>query len=248
MASPRTHNSSPLDSDAPGEHAKAVRAMFSAIAPRYDLLNHLLSMGVDRSWRRRAVACLGWESKPDGLYLDVCAGTFDLAIELAGRSTFGGRVVAFDFARAMLQKGLPKIAGRPIAPLCADALNTPLAAQSFDGAMVAFGVRNLADIAAGLREARRLLRPGACLVILDFATPPCQPLRWLYRLYFRHLLPIAGRLISKHSFAYTYLPESVEAFAEPEQLAALLRESGFEEVDWELMTGGIACVWTGVVR
>ena len=132
--------------------------MFSAIAPRYDLLNHLLSLNIDRSWRRRAVDRLGWDTRPDGRYLDVCAGTFDLAIELARRPGFTGHVVAVDFSHAMLREGLPKVARLAVAPICADALSLPAASGSFDGAMAAFGVRNLTDIDAGLRELRRALR------------------------------------------------------------------------------------------
>ncbi len=219
--------------------------MFSAIAPRYDLLNHLLSLNIDRIWRRRAVDRLGWVARPDGTYLDVCAGTYDLALELARRKGFRGRVVAADFAAPMLRRGLSKIDGVPVLPVCADALRTPFAAAGFDGAMVAFGVRNLADIETGLRELRRLLRPGAPLVILDFAMPTRQPLRTLYRLYFTRVLPFVGRLISKHSYAYRYLPESVLRFAEPDQLAGAMSAAGFGGVEWESQTGGIACIWVG---
>jgi demethylmenaquinone methyltransferase/2-methoxy-6-polyprenyl-1,4-benzoquinol methylase len=217
--------------------------MFSAIAPRYDLLNHLLSLNIDRAWRRRAVDRLGWGSRPGGRYLDVCAGTLDLAIELARRPGFTGHVLAFDFSQAMLRKGLPKITRLAVAPVCADALKLPAAAGGFDGVMAAFGVRNLTDIDSGLQELKRVLRPGARLVILDFAMPERGPLRWLYRFYFTRLLPLAGRVISKHSYAYTYLPESVLRFAEPEDLAALLTGAGYDEVGWELLTGGIACAW-----
>ncbi len=248
MASSPRRLLTPLEAESQGERARAVREMFSAIAPRYDLLNHLLSLNIDRYWRRRAVDRLGWEHRPDGRYLDTCAGTFDLSIELARRSGFGGHVVAVDFSQAMLRKGKPKIARRPVSPVCADALRLPAAPDSFDGAMVAFGVRNLADIDAGLRELVRVLRPGARLVILDFAMPARQPLKWLYRFYFTRLLPFAGRLISKHSYAYTYLPESVLAFAEPEELAALMTAAGYEEVSWRPLTGGVACLWQGSVK
>ena len=219
--------------------------MFSAIAPRYDLLNHVLSLNIDRIWRRRAVAELRWEARPGGAYLDACAGTFDLAIELARQRAFSGHVVAADFAPAMLREGLSKIVGRPILPVCADALCLPVPSGAFDGAMVAFGVRNLASIGDGLRELRRSLRPGARLVILDFATPGRQPLRGLYLFYFTRLLPFVGRLISKHSFAYSYLPESVLDFPEPAELAEGLGAVGFTEIGWRRMTGGIACLWWG---
>ncbi len=217
--------------------------MFAAIAPRYDLLNHLLSLNVDRSWRRRAVDRLGWRERPSGLYLDVCAGTYDLGIELTRRTGFRGDVVALDFAQAMLHRGRPKIAGLPVMPLCADALRIPVAAGSCDGAMAAFGIRNLVDLDDGLREFRRVLRPGGRLVLLDFALPARQPLRWLYRQYFTRLLPFIGRRLSKHSHAYTYLPESVLAFAEPARLAERLSSAGFGDVGWEPLSGGIACVW-----
>src|SRR5688572_25404033 len=134
------------------EKAAAVRRMFSSIAPRYDLLNHLLSANVDRVWRRRAVDRLGWERAPEGTYLDNCAGTLDLAVELARRGGFRGRVVGSDFTYAMLERGTGKLAKLPVEPACADALTLPFADASFDGATVGFGVRNLADLDAGLRE------------------------------------------------------------------------------------------------
>jgi demethylmenaquinone methyltransferase/2-methoxy-6-polyprenyl-1,4-benzoquinol methylase len=243
MATSQKQPLTPLEAESPGERARAVREMFSAIAPRYDLLNHLLSLNVDRIWRRRAVDRLGWESRPDGLYLDVCTGTFDLALELARRPGFAGRVIAADFSLAMLRAGLPKIAPHSISPVTADALAMPLPAAVFDGAMVAFGVRNLADIEAGLRELKRSLRPGARLVILDFAMPTRQPLKWFYRFYFTQVLPFVGRAVSKHSFAYRYLPESVMRFAQPVELGGLLAAAGYSAVDWQIMNGGLACVW-----
>jgi demethylmenaquinone methyltransferase/2-methoxy-6-polyprenyl-1,4-benzoquinol methylase len=236
-----------LEIDSAGERGSAVREMFSAIAPRYDLLNHLLSLNIDRSWRRRAVDRLGWESRPDGLYLDTCAGTFDLALELARRPAFNGHIIAVDFSKPMLQHGAHKIDRQPIAAACGDALKTPLASEAFDGAMVAFGVRNLTDINSGLHELRRVLRPGARLVILDFAIPRGRIFTSLYRFYFSRLLPLVGRLISKHSFAYNYLPESVEAFTRPEELEGLLREAGYGSVGHLPMTGGTVCVWWGDV-
>jgi len=219
--------------------------MFSAIAPRYDLLNHLLSLNVDRAWRRRAVGRLGWEDRPDGLFLDSCAGTFDLALELVRRPDFRGRIIAFDFSRAMLREGRRKIADEPVVPLCADALQTPLPATTFDGAMIAFGLRNLVSVDEGLREIVRVLRPGARLVILDFSLPTRQPLKGLYRLYFTRILPIIGRLISKHSHAYSYLPESVRGFPRPTELAERMRGAGLKDVSWQRLAGGIACLWWG---
>jgi demethylmenaquinone methyltransferase / 2-methoxy-6-polyprenyl-1,4-benzoquinol methylase len=154
------------------DREKQVRTIFSEIAPRYDLLNHVLSLNIDRRWRRRAVDRLGWEAHPEGTYLDACAGTYDLSLELTGRSAFGGRVVASDFAQPMLVVGKGKLAGAPVSPVCGDSLRLPFPDATFHGATVGFGVRNLADLDRGLAEFRRVLRPGARLVILEFTTPP----------------------------------------------------------------------------
>jgi demethylmenaquinone methyltransferase / 2-methoxy-6-polyprenyl-1,4-benzoquinol methylase len=223
----------------PETKATEVRRMFGAIAPRYDLLNHLLSLNRDRAWRRRAVDRLLGGAPQDGIYLDACAGTFDLAVELADRRDFSGTVLGFDFAYPMLDAGRAKLNGRDIHAACADALRLPLADASVDGAMVAFGVRNLADLDAGLREFARVVRPGGRLVILEFMTPRWQPFRGLYLVYFRRLLPLIGRLISRHGSAYSYLPESVLRFPEPPELAQWMERAGFEDVAWESMTGGI---------
>jgi len=227
------------------ERARQVRRIFSEIAPRYDLLNHLLSLNVDRGWRRKAVDRLGWEERPQGLFLDVCAGTFDLSLELVGRRGFGGRVLASDFARPMLLEGRGKLSGSPILPVCADALELPFTDGTFDGAMVAFGVRNLSDVQGGLRELARVLRPGGRLVILEFTEPPNPLLRRFYLFYFRRLLPLLGRLVSGHPWAYTYLPESVKEFPTPEELGALMERVGFSETCWELLSGGIAALHLG---
>jgi demethylmenaquinone methyltransferase/2-methoxy-6-polyprenyl-1,4-benzoquinol methylase len=217
--------------------------MFTAIAPRYDFLNHLLSLNVDRSWRRAAVARLNWEAKPDGTYLDLCAGTLDLAAELARRKEFRGLVIGADFAIPMLERGRSK-APRTV-PVAADALSLPFPAARFDGALVGFGVRNLADLDSGLVEAARVLKPGARFVILEFTTPRFAPLRAMYLFYFQRILPAIGRLVSKHRDAYTYLPESVLAFPEPEALAARLAAAGFSRVGFERLSGGICAIHYG---
>jgi demethylmenaquinone methyltransferase/2-methoxy-6-polyprenyl-1,4-benzoquinol methylase len=227
------------------ERARQVRRIFSEIAPRYDLLNHLLSLNVDRRWRRKAVDRLGWEGRPQGLFLDVCAGTFDLSLELASRRGFGGRVLASDFARPMLLEGRGKLAEVPVLPVCADALDLPFPDGIFDGAMVAFGVRNLSDVPGGLRELARVLRPGGRVVILEFTEPPNPYLRRFYLFYFRRLLPLLGRLVSGHPWAYTYLPESVKEFPTPEELGALMERAGFSDTRWELLSGGIAALHLG---
>jgi demethylmenaquinone methyltransferase/2-methoxy-6-polyprenyl-1,4-benzoquinol methylase len=228
-----------------GRSAAYVRNLFTAIAPRYDFLNHLLSLNVDRSWRRIAVARLGWEAKPDGTYLDLCAGTLDLAAELARQDGFRGRVVGADFVVPMLARGKNKAPRPRIAPVAADALALPFPAARFDGALVGFGVRNLADLDSGLREAARVLKPGARFVILEFATPRFAPLRAVYLFYFRRILPAIGRLVSKHRDAYTYLPESVLGFPEPEALSRRLAAAGFSRVGFERLTGGICAVHHG---
>jgi demethylmenaquinone methyltransferase/2-methoxy-6-polyprenyl-1,4-benzoquinol methylase len=217
--------------------------MFAAIAPRYDLLNHLLSLNVDRRWRRAAVTRLGWETRPAGRYLDLATGTMDLAAELARAPGFAGRVIGADFVVPMLARGRHKT--HRAAPVAADALALPFPDAVFDGAMVAFGVRNFADLDAGLAEARRVLRPGARFVVLEFATPRAAPLRALYLFYFRRVLPAVGRVVSKHRDAYTYLPESVLAFPEPEALAGRLAAAGFADVGFDLLTGGICAVHYG---
>jgi demethylmenaquinone methyltransferase/2-methoxy-6-polyprenyl-1,4-benzoquinol methylase len=219
--------------------------MFGAIAPRYDLLNHLLSLNRDRAWRRRAVDRLLEEGPHDGVYLDACAGTFDLSVELADRASFSGVVLGFDFAYPMLDAGRGKLTGRRIEPACADALRLPLGDASVDGAMVAFGVRNLADVDAGLREFARVIRRGGRLIVLEFMTPHWQPFRSLYMLYFRRVLPLVGRIVSRHGSAYSYLPESVLRFPEPPELARRMSEAGFADVQWDVMTGGIVAAHRG---
>ncbi|MEQ1856858.1 MAG: ubiquinone/menaquinone biosynthesis methyltransferase [Longimicrobiales bacterium] len=228
------------------ERAAQVQTIFSEIAPRYDLLNHVLSLNIDRAWRKSAVGRLDWERAPTGLYLDACAGTYDLGLELAGRAGFAGRVVATDFAHPMLAQGLKKIAGRPIVPACADSLRLPFPNATFEGAMVAFGVRNLSDVSAGLVEMRRVLKPGARLVVLEFTTPPNPIMRAGYHFYFKRILPVVGRVVSGHPWAYTYLPESVGQFPGPKELGALFAQAGFREADWRLLTGGIAALHWGV--
>jgi demethylmenaquinone methyltransferase / 2-methoxy-6-polyprenyl-1,4-benzoquinol methylase len=232
---------------APERKADHVRRMFGEIAPRYDLLNHVLSLNVDRLWRSRAVRRLGWERVPGGTYLDNCAGTLDLALALAGRRGFEGRVVGSDFTWEMLERGVAagKTEGRPVAPACADALHLPYPDAAFDGATVGFGVRNLADLDAGLREMARVLRPGAKLVILEFTTPTWEPWRSLYLFYARRILPVIGAALARNRAAYTYLPESVMEFPPPRELARRMEAAGFEGVRWDTLSGGIAAIHHG---
>ena len=220
-----------------------VRAMFTAIAPRYDLLNHLLSFNIDHRWRRRAVRRLGFERAPAGTYLDSCAGTLDLGAELARQAEFRGRVVGADFVVPMLKLGRGKAPA--LRPVGADALHLPFGDAAFDGALVGFGIRNLADLDAGLRELWRVLKPDARLVVLEFTLPPGQPMRAVYLAYFRHVLPAVGRVVSKHTDAYSYLPASVTEFPAPEDLAGRMRAAALRDVGYERLTFGIAAVHWG---
>ena len=227
------------------EKRRYVQAMFSDIAPRYDLLNHLLSFNVDRRWRRRAIRALGWERDPEGTYLDLCAGTLDVSVELARQVGFRGRVIGADFAEPMLRAGREKARGTPVHPITADALALPIPDASCAGAIVAFGVRNLADLDAGLREVARILAPGARFVILEFTTPRSLIVRSGYHLYFHHVLPRVGGLISGNRAAYRYLPESVARFPAAEELGERMRVAGFRSVSWVRLTLGIAAIHVG---
>ena len=224
---------------------RQVRRIFSEIAPRYDLLNHVLSMNVDRRWRSEAVDRLEWERWPKGVYLDACAGTFDVALELARRPEFGGTVIASDFAFPMLAEGRGKLAGASVLPLCGDALELPFEAATFRGATVGFGVRNLSDLGRGLRELNRVLAPGGRLVVLEFTVPPNVLVRAGYLFYFNRVLPLVGRLVSGHPWAYKYLPESVREFPGPDALQQMMARAGFRDTGHRLLTFGIAALHWG---
>ncbi|MFO7894748.1 MAG: ubiquinone/menaquinone biosynthesis methyltransferase [Longimicrobiales bacterium] len=230
----------------PEEKASRVRRMFGEIAPRYDLLNHLLTLNIDRRWRRKAVRYLLEDAPPGGRWLDACAGTMDLAAAVAASPGFDGFVVASDFAWPMLAAGRHKVRDMPVAETCADALRLPHPDGSFQGAIVGFGVRNFADLDAGLGELTRVLQPGGRLVILELSTPAWAPLRRLYNLYFTRLLPWIGRRISGHGTAYSYLPASVGVFPPPAELAERMAAAGLTDVTYERLLAGIAAIHVGV--
>jgi len=220
-----------------------VRDMFTAIAPTYDRLNRIISLRLDQRWRRYAVRRLGWERAPEGMYLDLCAGTLDFGATLARQNGFRGRIVGADFVLRMLRLGRNK--SPRLAPVNADALALPFPDRTFDGAMVGWGVRNLMDLDAGLRETARVLEPGARLVILEMTLPPNPRLRRVFQVYFRQVLPWIGRIVSKHTTAYTWLPESTEAFPGPQELARRMETHGFTDVRYELFLGGVTALHVG---
>ena len=222
-----------------------VRRIFSEIAPRYDLLNHLLSFNIDRAWRRKALAALDWQRKPNGTYVDVCAGTLDVSAQLARCEVFTGRIIGADFAEPMLRAGTGKVSAATVSPVVSDALQLPMADNSASGAIVAFGIRNVADLDAGLREVFRVLEPGARFVILDFTTPRARAVRAFYQFYFNQVLPRIGAVVSGHRTAYTYLPRSVANFPPEDKLAERMRNAGFTDVQWRSLTFGIAAIHRG---
>ena len=221
--------------------AVAVREMFSSIAPRYDLLNHLLSFNVDRLWwRRTARAFTHILNRSDARVLDLCCGTGDMAFALrrqAGKT--GPLILGADFSHPMLQRAAQKSAGTPLCWVEADALRLPLPDTSLDLVTAAFGFRNLANYDAGLREITRVLRRGGEAGILDFGEPGGF-IGAAYRLYFRRVLPKIGTLISGVKGPYKYLPASVERFPTPEEMLERMRAAGFREASWTRYTFGIA--------
>lgn len=225
------------------DKGREVQAMFAAIAPRYDLLNRVLSLGVDRAWRREAARealALG----PQRI-LDVATGTADFALELKSRAP-GAEVVGSDFVPEMLEIGRAKARARHLTIRLeeGDALNLPYPDGSFDAVTCAFGFRNFADYARGLAEMWRVLTPTGRLVILEFPPPRPGLFGSLFRLYFQHVLPRIGAFVSGNAGAYTYLPESVLAFPDPERLAGLMRATGFR-TRYRLLTLGIAAIHVG---
>ena len=225
-----------------------VRTVFEEIAPRYDLLNHLLSLNIDVMWRRRALRALNWTARPGGNYLDLCAGTLDVGAELFRTTGFQGFIVGADFAVPMLRAGVGKAPAERLAPVGADAQLLPLRDNSVDGATVAFGIRNVASLDVALREVARVLRPGARFVILEFTTPRSAVVRTFYHAYFHHVLPFIGGVISGHRSAYKYLPKSVAHFPAEPELARRMSAAGFADVKWESLSFGIAAIHVGTKK
>lgn len=227
--------------------AAAVRQMFDNVAPRYDLLNHVLSCNIDRLWwRRTARRFRHILAQPQAEILDICCGTGDMTLALLrDRGHNAKPILAADFSHAMLVRGAQKLRNHNAVTLEADALHLPLADNSLHLITTAFGFRNLANYEAGLREFHRVLRPGGELGILDFSEPG-GILGKLYAFYFRRILPAIGASISGTGAAYSYLPASVHRFPPSPQMLALMRQSGFTDVSWTPYTFGIAGLYRGV--
>jgi demethylmenaquinone methyltransferase/2-methoxy-6-polyprenyl-1,4-benzoquinol methylase len=241
----------------PAAAAQNIQQMFDAIAPRYDLLNHLLSAGIDRLWwRRTARAVRPILARPDAVVLDLCCGTGDMTLaldHLRPRTLLTtdhlplttAPILAIDFSRNMLSLAQPKFAGRNIRAIEADALHLPFADASIDLVTCAFGFRNLASYPEGLAELYRVLRPSGQIALLDF-NQPTGLMGALYNLYFKRVLPLLGRLISRDAAAYTYLPESVARFPAPPCMIEMIAATGFTAPTWTPYTFGIAGLYRAV--
>ena len=214
---------------------ESVRGMFDRIAPVYDVMNHVMTAGLDRRWRKLAVKEVVW---PGDRVLDACCGTGDLAVEAERR---GGRVVGLDFSERMLERARKKSGA--IEWVQGDALALPFGDGEFDAATVGFGVRNLADLEGGLRELARVLKPGGKVAVLEI-TRPRGILRPFFRLWFDGVVPVLGRVLPGGE-AYTYLPASVRRFPGPDDLSALFERAGFEDVRYRLLGGGIVALHMG---
>jgi demethylmenaquinone methyltransferase / 2-methoxy-6-polyprenyl-1,4-benzoquinol methylase len=232
---------------APDKSADRIAGMFDAIAPRYDLLNHLLSAGIDRRWRAAAIKSL--ELAGGETLVDVCCGTGDVALEACRGSSAAARVVGVDFSGAMLGLGRQKVEiaceSNRIALVRGDAMRLPIASRSADAVTIAFGIRNVERPEAACAEVVRVLRPGGRLAILEFGVPRVPCIKPLYLWYFTHVLPRIGRAISGHGAAYSYLPASVGTFAPPSEFVGTLRAAGFGDVRADPLTFGIVYLYTG---
>ncbi|MGC8668040.1 MAG: bifunctional demethylmenaquinone methyltransferase/2-methoxy-6-polyprenyl-1,4-benzoquinol methylase UbiE [Chthonomonadales bacterium] len=230
------------------EHPDTVRSMFAAIARRYDLLNTLLSFNRHKAWRRYAVRAAGL--RPGQSALDVCTGTGDFAVELFRAVGSSGLVVGADFCRPMIVQGMPKVrkaSGGRIRMMLADGLRLPYKADSFHCATVGFGIRNMADAALALQEMTRVVRPGGCVVCLEFSRPTNPIVRRISDIYQMRILPMIGGLLSRRD-AYTYLPRSIQTFYSREEMASLMRSAGLEDVRVHNLNLGTVCVHIGTKR
>jgi demethylmenaquinone methyltransferase/2-methoxy-6-polyprenyl-1,4-benzoquinol methylase len=222
-----------------------VKKMFNAIAHRYDLLNHLLSFGLDIHWRRKAISKIDRHTS-SGRVLDLACGTGDFAHETAKRRSM--KVVGADIALGMLKVSRKKRNPGRVMLLNADGEQLPLRDHCFEAVTIAFGIRNMGDMQAALSEMHRILEPEGQCIILEFSLPRLRILRAVYLLYFNHVLPLAGRLVSGHQDAYSYLPASVDAFPEKEQFVELMKKSGFTGIEYWSLMAGVAVIYKGYRR
>jgi len=231
----------------PDKSPDRIAGMFDAIAPRYDLLNHLLSAGIDRRWRAAAIKSLKLSNRET--LVDVCCGTADVALEARRGPSAAQRVVGVDFSGAMLGLGRQKVevagASDRIALIRGDAMRLPIASRSADAVTIAFGIRNVQRPDVACAELVRVLRPGGRVAILEFGVPRVPGIKPLYLWYFTHVLPRVGRAISGHGAAYSYLPASVGTFAPPSEFVGTLRAAGFSDVRADPLTFGIVYLYTG---
>lgn len=223
-----------------------VEQMFDHIAPKYDFLNHFLSMGVDRLWRRKAIRML--KSYRPSRILDVATGTGDFAVEAAKIGP--SEIIGFDLSEQMIRVGAEKVKRLKLDYLIhfekGDSEQMPFASESFDAITVAFGVRNFENLEKGLQEFQRVLKPGGVAMILEFSRPRAFPFKQLYLFYFRHILPFVGGMVSNDSSAYTYLPESVMAFPDDQDFLRILASTGFSRCRQRRLTMGIATIYEAV--
>lgn len=221
-----------------------VARMFNNISYRYDFLNHLLSLGIDRRWRKKAIKILG-VSKPK-VILDVATGTGDFALQAL--SIHPEKVIGVDISEGMLEVGRKKLIQRgvdhKIELQLADSENLPFPDNNFDAVTVGFGVRNFENLKKGLLEINRVMKPGAVLVVLEFSRPARFPFKQVYNIYFKFILPVIGRLVSRDKSAYTYLPESVEAFPDGDKFIAILQETGYKNTACKPLTFGVSSIYT----
>ena len=232
-----------------GGKQEQIRRMFDKIAPSYDRLNHALSLGIDRRWRRTAIDALGKHFPPEGgqgVLLDIATGTGDFAMLLAERIK-PQHIIGADISEGMMAVGREKVKKAGLQDIISfqweDCTKLSFPDGTFDAVTSAYGVRNFHDLDAGLREMQRVLRPGGHLLIVELTPPPRFPMKQLFWIYAHVVMPLLGRLISHDDSAYTYLPASMEAFPQPEQMEGILRRAGFSEVEWRRFTFGISTMY-----
>ena len=223
-----------------------VERMFNRIAPTYDRLNHTLSLGIDRLWRRKAIKALGKHFPPKGVILDIATGTGDFAI-LAAKLLKPKHIIGADISQEMMEIAAHKVNQQVLERVISfqkeDCMNLSFPDGMFDAVTSAYGVRNFEDLDKGLREMQRVLRPGGHVLIVELTPPPSFPMKQLFWIYSRVVMPLTGRIISHDSSAYTYLPVSMEAFPQAEQMERILRRAGFSHIEWKRFTFGICTMY-----